>query len=240
MKPQDRFDPPPLFIEQARRLNIELDPDDVRKLGRYLWLLLDANTRFNLTAIKSADEAWTRHIIDSLTLVPLIVSVEARTAIDVGSGGGLPGIPLAIVMPQVRFTLLEATGKKARFLQDVAGEMALANVTVVNDRAEIAGQDHQHYREHYDVVVARAVGRLSVLLELTVPFAKVGGHVLAMKGEQAAAELAEAKQALHLLHAQHVETIAAPTGAIVVIEKQRKTPRLYPRRPGEPKRAPLK
>jgi 16S rRNA (guanine527-N7)-methyltransferase len=231
--------PPQTFLDRAASLNIVFDPGDLDTLARYVALLLDANTRFNLTAITDPEEVWSRHILDSLSLVPMIASLDAASIIDIGSGGGLPGIPLAIVIPSVRFSLLEATGKKARFLQDTAQQLQLSNVAVICDRAETVGQDHKQYRENFDIVVARAVGRLPVLLELTVPFARVGGHVLAMKGEKAPEEITEAKQALHLLHAQVTESIATPTSTVVVIEKLRKTPRSYPRRPGEPKRDPL-
>jgi len=232
--------PPPEFFTRAAQLGIEFDPGDIDKLSRYLGLLLQTNTRFNLTAITDPSEAWMRHIFDSLTLVPYVISLEAKTVIDVGSGGGLPGIPLAIVLPEKQFTLLEATGKKARFLQDAVNKLEIPNVRVINERAEMVGADHKSgHREQYDIVIARAVGRLPVLLELTVPLAKVGGHVLAMKGERAAEEIADAKQALYLLHAQVTDTIATPTGTLVIIEKMRKTPRTYPRAPGEPKRSPL-
>lgn len=231
--------PPASFVSQVEALGIALDEGDIDRLARYLELLLDANTRFNLTAITDPNEAWRRHILDSLTLAPLIVSADAKGVIDVGSGGGLPGIPLAIALPDVQFTLLEATGKKARFLEETIAALDLKNARVINQRAETVGQDHQQHREHYDIVLARAVGRLPVLLELTIPLAKVGGLVLAMKGAQAAAEIAEAKQALHMLHAHVIDQRESPTGLIVVVEKQRKTPRIYPRLPGEPKRVPL-
>jgi 16S rRNA (guanine527-N7)-methyltransferase len=168
------------FISRAETLGIAFDPGDLEKLGRYLALLLDANTRFNLTAITEPVQAWTRHILDSLTLVPFLDSFEAKSVIDIGSGGGLPGIPLAIALPDVKFTLVEATGKKAAFLADVSKQLGLSNAHVLQERAEVIGQDHQNYREKFDVVIARAVGRLPVLLELTVPLSKVGGHVLAM------------------------------------------------------------
>lgn len=218
---------------------VALEPGDGQRLQRYLALLLEANERFNLTAIRDAGEAWTRHVQDSLTLVPFIVSAEAKTLIDVGSGGGLPGIPLAIALPNVQVTLLEATGKKAAFLRETAAALELANVRVVAERAETVGQDHIGFRERFDVATSRAVGRLSVLLELTVPLVRELGHVLAIKGEQAAAEVAEAKRALHLLHSHCVDTVRTPTGTVVVIQKQRKTARLYPRLPGEPSRRPL-
>lgn len=235
---------PPEFLAAAATQGIVFDDDDLERLGRFLALLLDANTRFNLTSVTDPAAAWTRHIFDSLTLVPMIEAFgapdgAALRVLDVGSGGGLPGIPLAICMPSAHFVLLDATGKKAAFLRDVVAALRLANVEVVNDRAETAAQDHHRFRERFDIVLARAVGPLAVLLELTVPFARVGGLVLATKGERAPDEITAAKQALHLIHAHVIDTVRTPTGTIVAIEKQRKTPRMYPRPPGEPKRRPL-
>jgi 16S rRNA (guanine527-N7)-methyltransferase len=226
-------------LEAAEAYGIAFDAGDLEALGTYLSLLLETNTRFNLTAVTDPDEAWTKHVFDSLTLLPYVLGAEARHVIDVGSGGGLPGVPLAIALPEVDFTLLEATGKKAGFLCDVAERLALANVEVVNDRAETIGRDRDRHREQYDLVVARAVGKLAVLAELTVPLARVGGHVAAIKGARAAREIEQAARALHLLHGEVVETARTPTGTIVVIQKRRRTPKLYPRRPGEPRRAPL-
>lgn len=229
---------PDSFLTQATALGIGFDDGDLDRFEAYLRLLLDANTRFNLTAIEDLEEAWTRHILDSLTLLaPLSVLAPARL-IDVGSGGGAPGIPLAIALPQVKVALLEATGKRARFLEAAARELGLANVTVINERAEIAGRDPMH-RERYDVAVARAVGPLTVLAELTIPLVRDGGVVLAIKGQKALQEIAEAKQALHRLHAAVLEPIPTPTGTIVPLEKRRPTPHAYPRQPGEPKRRPL-
>ncbi len=227
------------FLKHCELLGIAFEPGDLGRLGRYLDLLFDANTRFNLTAITDPDQAWMRHIFDSLTLVPLIVSAEAGSLIDVGSGGGLPGLPLAIVMPGLRVTLLEATGKKAAFLSETARALELPNVEVIKDRAETAGRDSAH-RERYDIATARAVGRLDVLLELTSPFIKVGGLVLAIKGGKAPEEASEAKQALHRLHCRLIELLPTATGTIVAVQKDRPTPKAYPRRPGEPKRAPLR
>jgi 16S rRNA (guanine527-N7)-methyltransferase len=231
--------PPSRFVEEAEAYGIAFDPGDLEALGTYLSLLLEANTRFNLTAVTDPDMAWTKHVFDSLTLLPYVVGAEARQVIDVGSGGGLPGVPLALALPEVDFTLLEATGKKAAFLCDVAQRLEMANVEVVNDRAETIGRDRENHREQYDLVVARAVGKLAVLAELAVPLARVGGHVAAIKGARAGREVEEAGRALHLLHGEVVETARTPTGTIVLIEKRRRTPKLYPRRPGEPKRAPL-
>lgn len=230
---------PDEFIQAAETHGIAFDPDDLERLGVFLALLLDANTRFNLTAVTDPAEAWMKHVFDSLTLLSYVDAAQAGSVIDVGSGGGLPGVPLAIAMPGVRFTLLEATGKKAGFLREAADALHLSNVTVVNERAETIGRDRRSHREHYDVVVGRAVGRLAVLLELTIPLARVGGFVLAIKGARARVEIEQATGALRLLHCEIADTARTPTGTIVVIEKLRRTPKAYPRRPGEPKRSPL-
>jgi 16S rRNA (guanine527-N7)-methyltransferase len=194
----ERYDPPAEFLQACEASGIELTDAERDALGRYLWLLLDANTRFNLTAIRDPDEAWTRHVFDSLTLLPHIMESDGRSVIDVGSGGGLPGIPLAICQPQMQFTLMDATGKKARFLEEVVADLSLDQVRVVNDRAETAGQTKAH-RERYDIATARAVGPMRVMLEYTMPLVRVGGRVLAMKGRQAEVELGEAGDALMIL-----------------------------------------
>ncbi len=231
--------PTDAFLIEARNLGLEFDSGDVEKLGLYLAHLLETNKHFNLTRITDNADAWMRHIFDSLTLMPILASVGAESLCDVGSGGGTPGLPLAIVMPDLAVTLVESTGKKARFCEETAAALSLGNVHVIADRAETLGQDHHAHREKYDAVCARALGRINVAAELTGPLARVGGLVLLIKGEQVDAELAEAEGALRTLGLAHGETIDTPTGRIVVLEKQRKTPRLYPRRPGEPKRAPL-
>ncbi len=243
------LNPPAGWVERVEALGVSFAPGEVERLGRYLALLLDANTRMNLTAIRDADEAWDRHVLDALTIVPVLADLpEAPEIIDVGSGGGIPGLVLACVMPNARFTLLDATGKKCDFLRQAAATLGLDTVTVVQDRAERAGQDRGErtgagrqggHRARYDAVVSRAVGRAATLLELTVPLAKVGGLIVLTKGQKADEELAEARQTLHMLHAAHAGTVDTPTGRLVVIEKLRDTPKAYPRGDGEPKKAPL-
>lgn len=231
--------PPREFFKVIESLELEFDPGDLERLGLYLALLLETNRQFNLTGITDPDEAWVRHIADSLALVPFIAGADAARVIDIGSGGGVPGLPLAIALPEAQFTLVESTGKKASFLEATVQRLGLLNVAVINDRAETLGQDLHRHREQYDFAIARALGKLPVLLELTVPFVKIEGLVLAIKGEQAATEIENAKQALYQLHCHVVDTVRTDTGTICVIQKQRKTPRLYPRKPGEPKRMPL-
>jgi 16S rRNA (guanine527-N7)-methyltransferase len=230
---------PPTFDAAATEFGLAFEPGEQEQLARYLGHLFAANRRFNLTRITDPEDAWTRHVLDSLSLLPWIQELGATSLIDVGSGGGLPGIPLAIAAPHVSVTLLEATGKKARFLEEVAAALGLDNVTVVGERAETLGHDRARHRERYDIVTSRAVGRLPVLAELTVPFARRGGLILAIKGEQAMAEIDEARAAFATLMARVVDTVRTPTGTVVVMEKTGLTPRMFPRRPGEPKRVPL-
>lgn len=255
----------PAFHEALARMGVACDPAEITLLGRYLAFLRQANDRFNVTAITDEPSMWIRHVADSLTLLPVITSLQDAddaeptddtegathppyapraagtpwTLLDVGTGGGLPGIPLAICLPDLQVTLLEATGKKVRFLEAAVAALGLGNVRVVQGRAEDLGRDRVQHRERYDFVSSRAVGLLATLVELTVPFARVGGMVLAIKGERAAEEVVEAKQALYALHAHALESIRTETGTIVPIRKMRITPKIYPRRPGEPKRVPL-
>jgi len=242
------------FAQRAEELGVAFDAGDPERLGMYLALLLHANESLNLTGITDPAEAWTKHILDAVGMVPLFAGLVPDPAdqdttqggkaqilrvIDVGAGGGVPGIPLAILLPDIHVTLLEATGKKAEFLRIAVKRLALTNVTVLSERAEVVGQDHHLHREKYDVGIARALGRLVVLAELVVPLVRPGGHIFAVKGAKAEEELAEAAKALGLLGARHAETIETPTAKIVVLEKTIRTPRLYPRKDGEPKRAPL-
>lgn len=234
--------PPADFAAQAAALGVELDAGDVDRLHAYLRLLFAANATMNLTAIRDPDEAWTRHVLDALSLVGPLASAEASgerlRVLDLGSGGGVPGLVLACVMPEVEFTLVEATGKKARFLEEAAKALALTNVEVLAERAETLGQD-PWLRGSRDVVVARAVGPLRVLVELAIPLVRIGGTLLAVKGQRAPEEIAEAKRALHMLHAVVIDSIRTPTGTLVVVEKSRETPKAYPRALGTPANQPL-
>jgi len=227
------------FYDSVQALQVEFEESDVQRLGAFIDLLLETNRMFNLTAVKDPSEAWTRHILDSLSLIPCISQEGALHVVDVGSGGGLPGIPLAITMPETTFTLVESTKKKALFLSDVTEQLGLDNVTVVAERAENLATPDGGFRDIADAVIARAVGPLNVLLELTVPFAKVGGVVFAIKGERAPEEIEHARKALHFLHAKVESSIRTTTGTILMIRKIESTPRKYPRLAGEPKRAPL-
>ncbi|MCC7408748.1 MAG: 16S rRNA (guanine(527)-N(7))-methyltransferase RsmG [Phycisphaeraceae bacterium] len=240
-------DPFPAFlISEAQRLGITLPPEVWGKLAGYLDLLLEANEKFNLTAVRDRDEAWRTHILDSLTLLAGLQDLTPGTRLaDVGSGGGLPGVPLAIAAgPNLAVTLIEATGKKANFLRECATKLDLPNVTVVAERAEIVGHDPVH-RQQYDLVTARALGPLRVLLEYTLPLLKVGGQLLAMKGPSVEEELDQSQRALEVLGAGEVSVFEPyPEGSgvrkvIVRVTKTRPTIKSYPRNPGTPKQTPL-
>ena len=218
-------------------LGVSLNDAQQQALLDYRDLLVKWNRAYNLTAVRDPGEMIQRHLLDSLSV---LAHLDDRDTLDVGTGAGLPGIPLAIVCPGLRVGLVETTGKKATFLEETVGVLGLENVTVFNDRAERLAAHGEPQREAWDIVTARAVGRLPVLLELTVPFARVDGHVLAIKGGQADEEIEEARAALHRLHVSVVETVRTTTGTIVVIEKPRPTPKCYPRGAGEPKRSPLR
>lgn len=217
--------PPEGFVERLRGLDIHLDTPALAKLGDYLARLLAMNELVNLTAIRDPAEAWEKHALDALTLVPLLSEIgPGGSVVDVGSGGGVPGIPLAIARPDLRVTLVEATHKKAAFLSAVAEALGLGHVAVRAERAEALSAGE--LRGAFDAVTARAVGRLSALVPLTAPFVKPGGLVLLVKGQRADEELAEAKREIGEQRCVHEKTVATPTGRIVVLR----------RGAGEPKR----
>jgi 16S rRNA (guanine527-N7)-methyltransferase len=236
--------PAPVWLaDKAGELGVEFDAGDVDRLGRFLAILFKGNEQLNLTAVRDADTAWQKHILDSLTLMKVLGEIpEGGSVLDVGTGGGLPGIPLAICRPDLKFTLMEATGKKAAYLEAATAALGLANVRTVCGRAEEVAHDRGTrgqggraggHRERYDAVIARAVGRLKILAELTVPFAKIGGLVALIKGAKAEEELAEAKESLHQLHAMALPVEQTPSGRLVILTKQSATPKPYPRRSGE-------
>lgn len=226
---------------------VDLSDAQVSRFEQYADLLLDWNQRINLTAITDRDELFVRHFLDSLTLIPIIedgFNSAALRCIDVGSGGGLPGIALAIVRPQWHITLLDSTRKKVNVLETFIGELALDNVTAVWGRAEEIA-DEPARREQYDVAVARAVAELRELAEYCLPFVRVGGVVLAPKGADIDEEVAAAEHALEVLGGRLLEVVPIQVPAldepqtVVIVEKIAPTPEKYPRRPGRPGKRPL-
>jgi len=225
------------------RAGIEAEESSLQKLRTYEEMLLEWNGRMDLTSVSGADTAQ-RHFLDSLMPLetPGLIPQGCRL-IDVGSGAGFPGLPLGIVRPDLRVTLLEAQGKRCRFLRAVCDALALSNVRIVQDRAEIAGQMAEH-RERYDRAVARAVAPLNLLCEYLLPFVKVGGMALCWKGPAAAAEMRDGAAAARVLGGEIGETRETPAGdtrhILVCIHKNQKTLPQYPRKNGIPAKRPLK
>jgi 16S rRNA (guanine527-N7)-methyltransferase len=214
-----------------------LPKEQIDQLHGYLDALLRANKRINLTALRDWDEAMQRHIVESVRLSNELP--DARCLIDVGSGGGLPGMVLAIVKPGLKVTLLEATEKKARFLEETVHSLALPNVEIDCRRAEEAASLGSELREAFDVATARAVASLPTLLELTLPFVRTDGRLFAVKGERAAKELEASGPALSQLNSELERCVRHPSATIVVVKKLSPCPSKFPRKTGEPKRNPL-
>lgn len=220
-----------LWSDLAARANVSLNDAQVQSLHRYLDLLLAANQRMNLTRIVDRAAAEVQHVGDALTLLPHLPP-GAHSLADVGSGGGSPGIPLAIVRPDAEVVLIESTRKKAVFLQETVVALGLANVMVLDQRAEDVGQSER--RETFDIVVARAVAALAWLAEWCLPLAAPKGKVLAMKGERVAEELPAAATAIRLLRGGQpkvhpVELPGATHRVIVEIAKTGRCDARYPR-----------
>ncbi len=223
----------------------QLNAEQELLLDGYLERLLSANSKFNLTAIRDPADARERHIVECLRFVSVLDELLPRKTkehaklLDVGSGGGLPGMVLAIARPDLRVALLESINKKASFLSDTARDLRLSHVQVHCARAEVAAAPGEPLREQFDIVSARAVAALPTLLELTVPFVKTGGHLLLVKGERYQEELDAADKAMQVLGTACIQTIRHPTATVLVFKKTKATSPRFPRRSGEPKRKPL-
>lgn len=222
-----------LWNALAARANVTLTGEQQAGLSKYLDLLTAANERMNLTRIVDRPSAEVQHVGDALTLLPLLPATPGLRLADVGTGGGVPGLPLAIARPDVQVTLIEATKKKAAFLREAATQLGLSNVTVVDQRAEDVGQDPAH-REKYDVAVARAVATIAWLAEWCLPLVKRGGKVLLMKGPRHVEELRLADPAIKLLGGGvpevHLVDLPGATGLVIVeLPKVRLGDRRYPR-----------
>ncbi|GAO99975.1 16S rRNA (guanine(527)-N(7))-methyltransferase RsmG [Fructobacillus ficulneus] len=234
-----------LFIKTLTDAGLVLSDEQLAQFDQYFTLLVETNKEFNLTAITDHNEVYLKHFYDSLTLAlyqPKLAEGEP-TLIDIGSGAGFPALPLKIALPNLKVTLVDSLNKRVNFLKTVVAELGLKNVTVLHGRAEDLGQEAK-MREGFDYATARAVARTSVLAEYTLPFVKLGGELLVMKGSAGADELADGQKALTTLGGKLKESFDfqlpnQDPRMIQIIDKVNKTPKKYPRQAGTPSKKPL-
>lgn len=226
-----------------KKVGVEIGENDVKKFFYFMNLLLEWNEKINLTAITEMDEVILKHFVDSLTVLKYLN--DGESVVDIGTGAGFPGIPIAIMKPEVKVTLLDSLNKRILFLNDVIDSLNLNNVNTVHSRAEDFGKDKLS-REKFDVAVSRAVANLSTLVEYLLPTVKVGGRCICMKGPNAELEIDDAKFAIKELGGKidKVEKIVLPDSdierTIIIINKIKNTANKYPRKAGTPAKEPLK
>lgn len=228
----------PALRQGLPELGLTLTPEQLTAMESFAGLLLEKNQVMNLTAITDPEQVAKLHFLDSLTLLTL-ASFRGKTVIDVGCGGGFPGVPLAMACPDAHVTLLDSLGKRMNWLEEVLPTLGV-RVRCVTARAE---EEALNRRESFDFAVSRAVARLNILCELCLPYVKVGGRFLAMKGAAARDEVQQAKKAIAALGGQLEEirefSIDGAAHPVVVIRKVRPTPAAYPRRYNKIKAQPL-
>jgi 16S rRNA (guanine527-N7)-methyltransferase len=235
-----------LLADGLRELRLAAGRQQLAHFETYYHILTDWSERVNLTAIRDEEGVQRRHFLESAALIPLLEQhgrpLRDGSLIDVGSGAGVPGVPLKILESRLRLTLVEATQRKAEFLRALLSALGLRDVAVVPRRAEEAAHDPDH-REQYDFAIAKALAPLRTLVELTLPFVRVGGLVLAPKGGEAEREATEAKVALETLkgsvRAIEPLPLAEPPQTVILVNKDLPTPERFPRRPGMPAKRPL-
>ncbi len=234
----------PLAGEAAQCFGIQLSPQQEAQLQRHADELASWNQRVNLTGIREPQQVRIRHFLDSLSVAAYIPLREGMRLVDVGTGAGFPGLPLHILCPGTRLTLLDATAKKLRFLDHLIKVLQLTKVRTLHARAEQAGQMTAE-RAAYDLVLARSVARMPALAEFLLPLARVGGQCVAMKGSGAEQEVRSAARAIGLLGGRlnRIETLQLPGVAqqhhLIILDKVAPTPGTWPRQPGTPARQPL-
>ena len=228
----------------AEILALNLNETAIQLFAHYQRLLQDWNQKFNLTSLTEEKEILIKHFLDSLVCFHFMPRSIAFSLIDIGTGAGFPGIPLKIVNPYIRLTLVDSVQKKVEFCKLLVKELGLSDVEVLHARAEDIGQDN-HYREKFDWSVARAVADLSVLAEYMLPLTAVGGFMLSMKGAEVGQEVEKANPAISLLGGDinQIEKFFLPENFgernLILIKKIKSTPQKYPRKPGKPTKKPL-
>lgn len=230
------------FKEECKKNNIVFDEDKAEKLYNYMKVILEWNEKINLTAIIEENEFVVKHFIDSLTVDSLIK--DANRVLDIGTGAGFPGIPLKIYNPDSEFTLIDSVNKKITVLNDVIEKLNLEDIEALHIRAEELAKDLE-YREQFDIVTTRAVSNISTIAEYMLPFVKIGGKAICMKGPNVEQELEEGKKAIKLLGGEIERTEKFNINNefernLIVIKKLNKTNKKYPRGQGKPAKEPIK
>ncbi len=232
------------FLTALHQQGIELSEKQQQQFQTYFHILVEWNDKMNLTAITDQEGVYLKHFYDSLTAAFYHDFSKPLRICDVGAGAGFPSLPLKIAFPHLQVTIVDSLKKRITFLNHLAHELELNDVAFYHDRAENFGKNAK-FREGYDLVMARAVARMSVLSELCLPLATKGGHFMAMKGPNLVDEMKEAQAAIQTVggEVQKIHTLELPEEGsernIAIVEKRRKTPKKYPRKAGTPNKAPI-
>ncbi|WP_208422967.1 16S rRNA (guanine(527)-N(7))-methyltransferase RsmG [Latilactobacillus fragifolii] len=235
------------FAATLKTYNIQVSQAQMKQFELYFKRLVQVNQQVNLTAITEQEAVYLKHFFDSVT--PTLYFEKLRTdpltICDIGAGAGFPSLPIKILFPQLKITIVDSLNKRIHFLGELVRELGLSDVTLVHDRAELFSNPKSAYREQFDIVTARAVASLNVLAEFCLPAVKIGGQFIALKASQGASELAEANFAIETLGGQFAQDIALTLPEtndqrhLIVIDKVASTPAKYPRRAGVPAKKPL-
>lgn len=234
-----------LLISGVRELGLEISDIQIGQFLKYYEMVVETNKVMNLTSIVDLDEVIVKHFIDSLLVVRSMDMNQFHTMIDVGTGAGFPGIPLKIMFPNLKVTLLDSLNKRLKFLDSVIEELHLQDICTIHGRAEDIGKDI-NYRERFDICVSRAVANLSTLSEYCIPFISIGGKFVSYKSEFSDEERNDAEKAIEILGGKinKSEMIKLPftdiNRSFIIIDKKKKTPNKYPRKAGIPSKKPIK
>ena len=230
------------MIELSNKINVKITDKQIEQFYKYMNLLLEWNEKINLTAITETEEFILKHFIDSMTVLKYIKNNSS--IIDVGTGAGFPGIPIAIMRNNSKLTLLDSLNKRIIFLDDVCEKLKINNIETIHERAEDYGQNKSE-RNKYDIAISRAVANMTTLVEYLIPFVKVGGYCICMKGSDIEEELEQAEFAIKELGGkiEKIDSFCLPDSDIernnIIIKKIKDTPNKYPRKAGIPQKLPM-